>query len=529
MARVQRVRNERGEVVGYRSQPRHPLTGKKVSIAGATEAEVLGRLAELQRLRRDRLAGAPSEEVQEAFGRRVMRPKKLSERWREWSAVREDSSGFAPRRSSWVHRLAPHFADAVPVELKPARMARWQVALRERWSAKTVLDSYWLLVALVKLAIHDGELTDLPWGDWRPERSLPAERAEAASWEEWLLLVGAALGFSRERWGRGTYDDAFQALTVMGLTGIRQAEAAGLGWDCLELDRKDGTPAILTVRWQARKGWQRRSGDRPRDIPKGKRRRAQVMHATAAEVLRRHREELKRRGWFREDGPVFPTRGGHWRQSAYVIRTSTLRELVRRAGLQSVEKWTGHSLRHTFCTLEANANVDLKAVMQRAGHTDVRTTLGYVHAARRLPPSPLPPLELQDYLPAVPNLVESADDGLLPTAPDLTRATSEKVVARQEWQKRKRQRESDMSKASFADVARKWVSVGGDGRLPPEVVAARRRAYVRAYVAAQREHPQAEKVVWQRAGRRAQHATVGAWHRALSRARAEAEKDEVPY
>lgn len=167
--------------------------------------------------------------------------------------------------------------------------------------------------------------------------------------------------------------------------------------------------------------------------------------------------------------------------------------------------------------------------MQRAGHTDVRTTLGYVHAARRLPPSPLPPLELQEYLPAVPNLVESADGDLLPAAPNLTRATSEKVVARQEWKKRKRKRESDMSKASFADVARGWVSIGGDGQLPPEVVAARRRAYVRAYVAAKREHPTAEKLVWQKAGRRAQHATVGAWHKALSRARAEAEKDDLPY
>lgn len=529
MAKIQRVRNDQGEVTGYRSQPRHPLTGRKVSITGATEGEVRRRLTELQVLRRDRLAGASPEEIQEAYARRVMRPKKLSERWRQWLVVHRDSTGFAPRKSSWLYRVEPHFGDCVPAELTPSRMAEWQVSLKKKYAQKTIVEAYWLLVALIKPAIHDGELTALPWGDWRPDRPLPAERAEAASWEEWLLLVSAALSFSRERWERGTYCDAFQALVVMGLTGIRQAEAAGLGWDCLELDRRD-TPAILTVRWQARKGWWRRSDDRPRDVPKGKRRRAQVMHASAAEVLRRHREELRRRGWYRDDGPVFPCHEGQWRRSAYVIRSETLRELVRRAGLSSVEQWTGHSLRHTFCTLEANANVDLKAVMQRAGHTDVRTTLGYVHAARRLPPSPLPPLELGDYLPAAPTLVESSDGELLPAPPDLTRAAAEKVVSRQERKKGLRARESELAKASFAVVARRWIDVGAaDKQLPPEVAAAKRRAYVRAYVAAQRKEPDAPKAQWQRAGKRAQYATLGAWRKALARARADAEKDDLPY
>jgi len=336
----------------------------------------------------------------------------------------------------------------------------------------------------------------------------------AGTWEEWKALVAAALNRSREKWERGTYDDTFQAFVTMGLTGLRQGEAAGLAWDCLDLDG-DGTH-VLTVRYQARKGWARRSRDgRPRDLPKAKRARSQILHPTVVDVLRRQAQELERRGWYRWDGPVFPTRGGRWRQTGYVVRTDTMREIVRAAGLDGAERWSGHSLRHTFCSLEANANTDLKAVAMRAGHGDIRTTMGYVHAGRLLPRSPLPAMDL---------IVETP---LLAGATRPEEATTERVARATERAKEKRAKQDSDARASFADVAHLWANQGRtDDELPREVRAAMRRAYVRGYVAAQRKSGQGGKSAWKKAGAHARHATLGAWKRALGRARASLEKEE---
>lgn len=515
--KVQRVRDKDGRVVGYRSQPRHPLTGRPVSITGATEAEVMARLAELQRLKRDRMAGAPPEQIASDLGRRVLRPKPLSDRWQEFAAVHGASSGFTPRRSAWRTRIEPHFGRRVPAELSAVELGKWQTELRTRYKQKSVIDAYWVLAALVRQAIEAGELTQLPWGKWRPEPADPGDRIGAGTWEEWQALVAAALAYSRRKWERGQYDDTFQAFVVMGLTGIRQAETAGLAWDCLDLE---GERQILTVRYQARRGWMRRTQDgRPRDLPKGKRRRSQVLHPTVAQVLSRHASELAHRGWYRFDGPVFPCRGGQWRQAGYVIRTSTMRAIVRAAGLEGADRWSGHSLRHTFCSLEANANTDLKAVALRAGHGDIRTTMGYVHAGRTLPSSPLPVMDLTVETPLLAERSEGA------TTPEL--ATSDRAATRKKRQKEKRVQEKLDAEASFAEVAYAWANqVHVDSDLPRQVRAAMRRAYVRGYVRAQRLKPEGGKLAWRRAGNHAKHATLGAWKQALGRARAELEKDQ---
>ena len=99
--RVQRVRNAEGEIIGYRSQPRHPLTGRQVSVTGKTEAEVQLRVLEIQQLRRDRAAGVSPEQITSELGRRAMRPRQLAERWRDFEAVHSARSGFTPRLSAW--------------------------------------------------------------------------------------------------------------------------------------------------------------------------------------------------------------------------------------------------------------------------------------------------------------------------------------------------------------------------------------------------------------------------------------------
>jgi integrase/recombinase XerD len=56
---------------------------------------------------------------------------------------------------------------------------------------------------------------------------------------------------------------------------------------------------------------------------------------------------------------------------------SIIEQYAERAGLPE-DRRTPHVLRHTFCTLLAEAGAGLEVVAELAGHADVRTTKGYV-------------------------------------------------------------------------------------------------------------------------------------------------------
>jgi integrase len=41
-----------------------------------------------------------------------------------------------------------------------------------------------------------------------------------------------------------------------------------------------------------------------------------------------------------------------------------------------------HILRHTFCTRLASNRVDIRVIKELAGHTDVKTTMRYLHVVK---------------------------------------------------------------------------------------------------------------------------------------------------
>tara|TARA_R100000742_G_C4269638_1_gene88184 strand:- start:5 stop:979 length:975 start_codon:yes stop_codon:yes gene_type:complete len=51
----------------------------------------------------------------------------------------------------------------------------------------------------------------------------------------------------------------------------------------------------------------------------------------------------------------------------------------RDLGKQSIEGWTIHGCRHTFCSNLVQKNVPIQVVAQLAGHSDIRTTMRYAH------------------------------------------------------------------------------------------------------------------------------------------------------
>jgi site-specific recombinase XerD len=85
-------------------------------------------------------------------------------------------------------------------------------------------------------------------------------------------------------------------------------------------------------------------------------------------------------------GP-FMLPGGGARRSGFMNRPlsenaiqSAFRKMVAAEDLNP--KITLYSFRHTFITELVRANVDLRTVQEIAGHSDIRTTEGYMHPLR---------------------------------------------------------------------------------------------------------------------------------------------------
>ena len=114
-------------------------------------------------------------------------------------------------------------------------------------------------------------------------------------------------------------------------------------------------------------GWERghRTG---RFGGKGGKPRRRVLTAAAAEVLD---EYLAGRG----EGPLFVTSTGSRIDRHAVFRL--VRRLAREAGIESWERLSPHSLRHSFATTARSEGVPLEDVQDAMGHADPRTTRRY--------------------------------------------------------------------------------------------------------------------------------------------------------
>lgn len=95
-----------------------------------------------------------------------------------------------------------------------------------------------------------------------------------------------------------------------------------------------------------------------------------------------------------------------------------VRIAVRRAGI--LKPASCHTLRHSFATQMIRSGYDIRVVQELLGHTDVRTTMIYLHVAEQMMPAVLSPLDRPPPRPAV-QLIDPpyhpTDTPRLPPAP----------------------------------------------------------------------------------------------------------------
>jgi integrase len=153
------------------------------------------------------------------------------------------------------------------------------------------------------------------------------------------------------------------AMIVVGLdAGLRKGEILGLEWGDLDLVAR--TPA-LTVR---RSVWRELRDESHVGAPKSGRDRKIPMTNRLGAALKAHRHLRGERVFCNDDGSEL-TPG----QMEVALRTA-----CRRAGLRQIG-W--HVLRHTFGSTLAQRGASPKAIQELMGHSDMVTTMRYMHLA----------------------------------------------------------------------------------------------------------------------------------------------------
>lgn len=386
----------------YRSKVTHPITGERVTLSSHSLGDLMERRGRLEALRRDyeiraacpacgaelaspgvraAIADAYRRERDRNAGAGARSRLTLKTAWNRYAeaAPREQRKKL---RACWRHMVDGFLGPETPLlALDERRVCAWMAALeKEGYATASIRNCFFMLVGAYARAARAGLVPRaLPWGAARPPRIVRTREARRLEPGD-VVRLAAALGGLGAQSGR--------LVLFAALTGLRNGELAGLGWD----DERRG---VLTVRHQALDEWRRLYPGKTRpDFPvKGRRVRHQKLHPQAARVLEAQRSALLASGGYSPTGPVWPAHDGGWKRNATALRAEVMQRAARRAGLDPKGIFA-HALRHAAATWELDGGADLLTAQSRMGHASARTTAETYAHARALPESRIAPLDL---------------------------------------------------------------------------------------------------------------------------------------
>lgn len=162
-------------------------------------------------------------------------------------------------------------------------------------------------------------------------------------------------------------------------TGMRVGEGIPLLWSDIDLEKR--TIRVNKKAITAHNFKEHSAKQEVQNFCKTKSsKRTVVITAGLAEILRKHKENMKERfdnlgETWSEDGLVFLNSRNH------IVQYGNLKEILNRIYKKAgIEGATTHTLRHTYATRCFEAGVDIKAISEQLGHANVKTTYNiYVH------------------------------------------------------------------------------------------------------------------------------------------------------
>ncbi len=348
----------------YRERVRVPVTGKTSAKrwADAREAEVIS-------LARQGLDGEAiharlngTEVRKEA---QVPTVAEFKERFIEHAkANRQKASTVYAKESILRGHLVPVLGTKRLDEITDADVQALKVTLAER-KPKTVNNVLATLSKLLRVAKRLGVIDTLPVESFELLKA-PQGAVPFYTFEEFAALVAAA-----ERHDPRT----LAAVLLGGDAGLRAGEVIGL-----ELPDVSRANKLITVERQV---WRSVV-----DTPKGGRGRPVPMTDKLAAALAAVRHLRRTRVLLQDDGSEL---------TAKALR-SWMKSAQRLAGLKPTGNF--HILRHTFCSHLAMRGANPKTIQELAGHTNLSTTMRYMHLAEGQKEQAIRLLDRRPTLPA---------------------------------------------------------------------------------------------------------------------------------
>src|SRR5215208_6333768 len=263
------------------------------------------------------------------------------------------------------HHIIPELGRRKLKELTPGDIRRLYRKMAERGlKDRSIEYAHATLRKSLRAAVVDRLINHNPTDGVKPLKTPTggAKESRALDPDQVKALLAAASG------------NRFEALYVVAIhTGLRRGELLGLKWTDVDLDA--GTLAVLRAldvdgTFKATKN-------------RGARRTLKLTHraldALKAHKVRQNAERLQAGPRWRDNNLTFPNTVGKPMNAGNLYRRD-FQPLLMRAGLAD-ERFTIHSLRHTFATTLAAKGVHPSTAQKILGHSDIRMTLViYTHA-----------------------------------------------------------------------------------------------------------------------------------------------------
>jgi integrase len=210
-----------------------------------------------------------------------------------------------------------------------------------------------VLRALLRYAAKVGKVTAAPQFEMN---KVGDQGFDFLDFDEYGMLVAAQ-----------SIEEQLIVVLLGGEAGLRRSEIAGLWWE--DVDLRAGQ---LKVQRQLLEG--------ELLIPKGGKPRTIPLTTRLAKALRAYRHLRSKHVLVREDNTPWTASTFKWRAEA-VYTTAALPRFVGKEPPHPAKPW--HCLRHTFCSHLAMRGCPPATLQALAGHSDIRTTMRYIHLAPR--------------------------------------------------------------------------------------------------------------------------------------------------
>ena len=299
-------------------------------------------------------------------------------------ANRQKPSTLEAKKSILKNHLVPALGQRKLDEIGTAQVQQLKAKLAKR-KPKTVNNVLNTLSVMLRVAVKWGVIERMPCHIELLKSA--ATEMEFYDFDDHKRLVDAA----------AELDERIHLLVLLGCdAGLRCGEIVALEWN--DIDFKRNAITVSRSEWRGNV-----------TVPKGGRSRRVPMTKLLAQVLQKLRHLRGPRVLWREDGVE---------KLARPLLRKWLSRTQRKASLR--DNGGLHIMRHTFCSHLAMQGVPVNAIKELAGHSDIMTTMRYMHLSPALKDAAVQALDQRDAAIARGEAAKASGrhGDILETAPD---------------------------------------------------------------------------------------------------------------